>query len=270
MDHFFKMAYAKNWLFTVNNYTPEDISLFEEFPCNYLIFGKEIGEKGTPHLQGYVQLLSKKRLTGLKKIHATAHWEAARGTAQENITYCSKDGELFAKGTATHERQRSDLHRLREDIQRSPQSKRKLFDDHLETIAKYPRIADALHDVYHPPMDLDALENYWYVGPPGTGKSSTARKKFPEHFAKQPTKWFDGYDRQDTVILEELGPQHATLAPQLKIWADHYVFTAETKGSSRLIRPKRIIVTSNFTIDSIFPNQEDRDALHRRFKTINF
>ena len=58
-----------NWCFTLNNYNEEDIKMFDDLECQYLIYGKEKGENGTEHLQGYVQLSSKKRLPGMKKIH---------------------------------------------------------------------------------------------------------------------------------------------------------------------------------------------------------
>ena len=38
-------------------------------------FGKEVGENGTPHLQGYMECGSKKIMKGLKKISSRAHWE---------------------------------------------------------------------------------------------------------------------------------------------------------------------------------------------------
>jgi hypothetical protein len=44
----------RNIVFTVNNYTESE---YTDLPMNdafiYVIFGKEIGEQATPHLQGY-------------------------------------------------------------------------------------------------------------------------------------------------------------------------------------------------------------------------
>lgn len=94
---------AKNFCFTINNYTPEDIEQLEKNEyIKYMIIGKEKGEKGTPHLQGYMQLTDKKRLTWIKKhIHNTAHFEISRGTQQENYKYCSKEGDFKEYGTPT-------------------------------------------------------------------------------------------------------------------------------------------------------------------------
>lgn len=94
-----KRPEAVNWTFTVNNYTEEEYKELLEGDYNYIIIGKEVGDSGTPHLQGYLQLKKKKRLTAMKKIHQTAHWEIARGTAEENKVYCSKDNKFEERGT---------------------------------------------------------------------------------------------------------------------------------------------------------------------------
>ncbi len=93
----------KNWCFTVNNYTEEDVNLFsgllEKEKVDYIIYGKEKGETGTKHLQGYLQMKKEARLTAMKKLHKTAHWEAARGNAKENKKYCEKEGDVYESGT---------------------------------------------------------------------------------------------------------------------------------------------------------------------------
>lgn len=56
----------------------------------------------------------------------------------------------------------------------------------------------------------------------------------------------------------------------MKQWADHYPFKAACKGSQMLIRPKRIIVTSNYPIEGCYEAKEDIEPLKRRFKEIRY
>lgn len=87
------------WCFTLNNYTDNNISTvinyFNSLPKTIYIIGKEVGEQGTPHLQGYVELGKRKRFTELSKLNPKIHWEKAKGTKSQNIDYCSKEGNII-------------------------------------------------------------------------------------------------------------------------------------------------------------------------------
>lgn len=60
--------------------------------------GYEVGENGTRHLQGYVEILVPTRLGALKKVYPKAHWEFSRGSSKENYDYCTKDGRFETFG----------------------------------------------------------------------------------------------------------------------------------------------------------------------------
>lgn len=85
---------AKRWCFTLNNYTSEEMDrlehLFTTLECQWL-WGEEVGDEGTPHLQGYVEFPTRKRpieTIGIKRIH----WEKCKGSARANVEYVTKDG----------------------------------------------------------------------------------------------------------------------------------------------------------------------------------
>jgi len=84
---------AINWSFVFNNYTEDDILIisakFKE-ECKMWIFECEIGEEGTPHLQGFIKLKEKMRPTELK-LNKKIHWELCGGDEIDNLKYCSKD-----------------------------------------------------------------------------------------------------------------------------------------------------------------------------------
>lgn len=87
----------KNWCFTLNNYSQnetDDLMFFCSINCKLYILGYEVGENGTPHIQGFISLKSKCRMTTLKKreCFGRAHLEFMRGTIMDNLLYCSKSG----------------------------------------------------------------------------------------------------------------------------------------------------------------------------------
>lgn len=83
--------------FTFNNYTNTEFTKIQEI-CekrNYLFcIGKEVGESGTRHLQGYLEFKSPKTFATIKKLLPKAHLEKARGTRQQNLAYCQKDNDF--------------------------------------------------------------------------------------------------------------------------------------------------------------------------------
>lgn len=85
---------AKRWCFTLNNYKEGDmdtiIKCCSSNSSNYIV-GKEVGESGTPHLQGYIEF--NKKIRPLNLIELGCHWEKAKGNRESNIKYCSKDGD---------------------------------------------------------------------------------------------------------------------------------------------------------------------------------
>jgi len=94
------MSIAKNWCFTINNYNEDTMEKLEELATRigndilYIIIGKETGESGTPHLQGLIQLRSKKRLGYVKDlIGGVGHLEVMRGTATQASWYCKKEND---------------------------------------------------------------------------------------------------------------------------------------------------------------------------------
>ncbi|GBL84689.1 hypothetical protein AVEN_271394-1 [Araneus ventricosus] len=68
--------------------------LFDGSVHEYLIFGRETcPNTGRKHLQGFVWFKERRRLPFLKKWISNAHFEGAKGTAEQNQKYCSKDGD---------------------------------------------------------------------------------------------------------------------------------------------------------------------------------
>lgn len=137
-----KMSRGKNWCFTLNNYTDEDYDkltgLVENNDCAYIIFGKEVGESGTPHLQGFIAFSKRVYLTDVKKrISSTAHFELAR-LVPESIEYCKKDGDVFEDGVVpAGQGKRSDLDDFKLDVKGGLLNFKEIREKHSTVYAKY-------------------------------------------------------------------------------------------------------------------------------------
>jgi len=114
------------------------------------------------------------------------------------------------------------------------------------------------------------LSGTWIYGPSGCGKSRYAREQFSPHYDKPLSKWWDGYQYQANVIIDDVDVGQAQwLGYFLKRWADHYPFPAEQKGTTIQIRPENIIVTSQWSIQEVFGHDNRLvTALRRRYKVI--
>ena len=139
---------AANWCFTINNYTDSDFEKIKKADYGYLIIGKEKSKDGTPHLQGYIQLMTRQRLTGMKKIHPTAHWENARGTAIEASEYCKKEKDFEETGTLSIAGKRKcDMVKCVEQLM-SGVSSREIMEEHgAGYIMNRKRIIDMKEDI---------------------------------------------------------------------------------------------------------------------------
>lgn len=154
-------------------------------------------------------------------------------------------------------------------------AKRKLWDQipHaiLSTKGHYLRqYAAGAFEPEPAPVDNTEYENLWIWGGVNCGKTFTCNQAFTPmglYIKDTTTKWFDGLTRKHQVIMfDELNPGPAQLHKALiKTIADKHAIHFEVKGGTLHHRPKHIIVTSNWSIEQCFPDQIDRDALHKRF-----
>lgn len=167
MDHInSEMSQAKHWCFTINNYEENDLLLLRkssDIPCvRYLIFQQEIGEEGTPHIQGYISLDKKQRLNLVKKLVGDrAHLTLSKGSPQQNRKYCSK-GETAKAGTLeeygecpTPQGKRHDLTLLIESVKDGNLDIKSLREEHPDVCAKYPRFVREIISDHTPLPDVE-------------------------------------------------------------------------------------------------------------------
>lgn len=258
---------AKHWVYTLNN--PMADELLDDSLATYHVYGREKGESGTPHLQGYVAFKKGQRFTSVKKILPRAYWAKMKGTSQEASDYCKKDGDYHEYGTLPltgPQQVKVNYDQLWVDIKTKSieDLPKQYLCNHYKTVVAIKK------DYPIRPADLPDVCGIWIYGKSGVGKSRLAREMASNvYYPKKADKWWDGYQQEDYVILDDLSPKHCDMAYNLKLWADYTSFIAETKGGSMLIRPKHFIVTSQYTIGDVFRDSPlDCEAVERRFKMI--
>lgn len=265
---------SRGWCWTINNPTLDDEWQVEalKLSTTYTVYGKETGESGTFHWQGFSRFQHPITMSRAKQLLSRAHWEPQRGTIQQAADYCKKDGDFIEHG---------------ELPKTAAQTRREMWKNVIDwsESGELERIRDEFPHVYflhfkriqqlrERRMGImpGALSNEWWFGPTGSGKSRRLWELYPDHFPKSLNKWWDGYADEPVVAMEEMDPDHGQyLGHFVKIWADRYPFSPETKGGHlKKIRPTKVIILSNYSIDDCFPREQDREPIKRRFKTVYF
>jgi len=274
---------SRTWCGTLNNYTADELNVARNVvnafgpTVKYFMFGHEGALEGTPHLQMFIKYFNQVRMTTLKRVLPRAHWEICKGSFTQNTDYCKKEGDWEEYGIP-------DVCTIKEASARGGAKTKENWDlmkvsaregdlDEIpaEYYIKYYRtFKEIARDHMSKPADLDGVCGIWYWGASGTGKSRAARAEFPDHYLKCVNKWWDGYQNEENVIIDDFGKTHEKLGYHLKIWADRYSFPAEVKGSTICIRPKKIIVTSNYKPSQIWEDENTLQPILRRFKVVKF
>lgn len=240
----------------------------------YLVVGKEVGDSGTPHLQGYVNFTESRTLSALKKLNPSIHWEVTKGTPNEASDYCKKSDVDFYevgklpmsqkdKGQAEIDRFNRAMEAVREE--RYDDIPGDIMVRHLKQLEYAVARKDQVK------RKLSVLEgesqHEWIYGPTGTGKTHTAFEENPGYYLKLTDgKWYDGYNHEEVIIVEEVGLKQAEHAEHYKRLLDKYPFRVETKGGSMNIRPRKVVITSNYHPREIWPGEQSLMPILRRIK----
>jgi len=261
------MSRNRNFVFTYNNYP--DTLLVDNVVCKYIAYSKEVAPTtGTPHLQGYISFANAKTVNSVRTLLPGCHVEAMRGTLAQNDAYCSKAASMVERG----DKPLTNDDRGRAEKERWDNARRLAKEGNLDDIDPdiFIRCYNTLkaigkdYQVKPPPSDVKC---FWIHGPTGTGKSHAVETTFPDCYKKSmdDLKWFDGYNGEDVVYLEDIDKYQVKWGGLLKRLADRWPMQASIKGSMKYIRPGVVIVTSNYQIEEIWTDSATVDPLLRRF-----
>jgi len=242
-------ARHRNWVFTVNNYELLlDPSTWEH--CTYCIYQEEVGENGTPHLQGYIEFDTTMSMAACKWLEGldTAHLEPRLGTQQQAITYCSKAdtrvGGPYVYGDPKEPGKRNDLLEVKKLLDEGgsmEQVREQHFASWCRNNRSFKEYKALKVEKRSWPMEIVVI-----IGPTGTGKTRQAFEMGGDdvYWVMPSSTWWDGYEGQHTVIFDEFYGASQRYSTLLRL-LDRYPLRIETKGSSIEFTSRRIIFTSN-------------------------
>lgn len=254
---------AKSWIYTVNNYTEEDIKLVQSLTdvtrhrcC------KEVGEGGTPHLQGAITFWRAYRRVQLSKLVPRASWRVAK--AVDAVNYCIK-GEIIIDLTKKDPRKRVS-EEIADDI-RAGKKVKEILKDHLAYAVIHARAISSLMTILKPdPPSWRDVTVLWIAGPTGTGKTKLAMAGPSVYrLTHQDRVWFDGYDGQERLVIDELSVPYIPFNWLLQL-LDGYPITLPIKGGFADAYFNEVYITSNRLPFDVYKDIPDhrQAALARR------
>jgi len=265
------MSRSRSYCFTLHTDEAKEI----KFPDNvrYAIYQYELTPTTNKlHAQGYMQINTPLSVKSASKILPGAHLEIAKGTLEDNIKYCSKtDTRLpgsnpYIFGEPLKQGQRTDLNKIH-DLIKSGLTPNQIAAECPSEFVKYStgirKLYDALLDV---PRKFKT-EVIWLCGPTGSGKSQYAWGKAPDAYEKSNNKWWDGYNHEETIIMDDLDTTVFPVKELLKLF-DRYPYRLEIKGSSCQFNSKRIYVTHKDRPEFAFQSHPDKEEILRRIEKI--
>lgn len=302
------MAQSKYWMFTQNFKDREVVQPeFDPEVVQFAVWQHEKGDQeGTDHLQGYVELKKRCRITGARKLLPRpaslspeegwheGHWEVRKGNQEQAIEYCTKEdtredgpwrfGEQTERDPDGAQGQRSDLIILRDAVRNKRSAYDMLNDDEVAvTLLKHPRAFALAQQAFQSQQNRNfrTLETTVLWGPTGTGKTRKAMAWGSDEqqvFKWNPCnpEWWDGYNGEEILVIDEF---YGQLKPSRMLQLlDGYVCRLPIKGGFHYAAWKTVIITSNKNPDEWYGGGfmaqplDDRvkAALSRRLHTITY
>lgn len=288
-------ARVRGWLITLNNYTEEELDQVEYVGAQigtsdskviFICWGKEVGESGTPHLQGFIYLKNPCSRVNVKRIltdRGICRWDIRPCTTEKEavINYCEKQGDFTCYG------KRPAFERNRVACERAKEKKTTQSADFLHAVARGAKDCQLMMEFPTQFLQhfskLEALRNsigpqreprgetlvLWLVGSAGTGKSRVSRElldhpKIAKYEKAVGDSWWCGSKGATNALLLDDFDETSALKDRMKNICDRYVQRLQTKGGSVEVRFQFIIVTSNRTIEEVYAASHQLEPMKRR------
>lgn len=238
------MSRSRNWCYTLNNYTEEELKGLRDIDCKYHVLGEEVGEKGTKHIQGYIEFANAISFESIKSKLFRAHIEKRLGTSKQASDYCKKENKYVEIGIRSVQGERTDIKTIMDKIK----DKEFNVDDHPNEYARYHVMIDKLITRSYLPRS-NPPEVYWFYGESGAGKTRTAVELHgvDNVYMKDSSKWWDGYRQQHCIVIDDFMPKDCEeqYRDMLRL-LDRYPYQGQVKGGYIHIDSPVIIITCEY------------------------
>jgi hypothetical protein len=266
---------------------PRILELHEEGKVTYACIGREVGDRDQGrHLQGYIQFSTKRTIVGVCRLLGTrtVNYAVANGTGRQNKAYCSKSPEAYNQsdyddgspafveiGDLTSQGEGSSLANVARAIVDESKSVREIALTHPEVFLRHSRGIPALvsHAKARDIPFLRSVRCQVLWGEPGTGKTYSVFNKYKEQvyrLADNKKPWFDGYDNEPVLLIDEFDPYQCMPISIFKQVLEGYKMKVPIKGGMVYAAWKIVIVISNVDPQQWYPNsfEADRRAVFSR------
>lgn len=232
----------------------------------YSVVGLELGDKNKGwHLQGYVAFRSvkaKKQLYEyvLGKGTLLKFWaEGRKKKPKQASDYCKKDKEFVEVGRLpVGQGRRTELDNGRDSLEAGATLREIIRENKLQLI-QYSKI---WLEHFEEKRDWKP-EVWWLWGVSGAGKTHRAKaltKDKDAYWVSRPQigqkLWFCGYDKHEWLVIDDYRQSHISLPMLIDILGDAPV-KLQTKGSSRQLLARNIIITTNKPPEEMYRNDDE-------------
>ncbi len=291
---------------TKNNYTEDDIVALEKWAqteCTYLVYGKEIGKTGTPHLQIYMEFKDTKSMKSICKKLFPMWLGFRKGTPKQAAGYCKKgtvtkedlllimdhpdwsylfprtvdEPEMFFEkqpwdlggewGDISQQGKRTDIDEVVEKIVHEKKTLREVALEHPAQFVKYHKGLRDLRTLVLPPRSLSAMpEVIWLWGPTGVGKTRDAYIKYwPDepHYVWKPSNG-NWWDGYDGEKKIIIDEFRAQMTwSDILGLLDRNEFRAPVKGGFVNIQADKFVITSPFPPHQTYKDDDRYDRFQQ-------